>query len=62
MEPLNLMVSLSHFGESKSTLPPKQPRRDRHSLRRAIERVVDRATVRKLELGDDREAERLVEG
>ncbi|WP_433158949.1 hypothetical protein [Kribbella sp. CA-247076] len=31
MEPLNLMVSLSHFGDSKSTLPPKQPRRGRKS-------------------------------
>jgi hypothetical protein len=29
MEPLNLMVSLSHFGNEKSTLPPKQPKRRR---------------------------------
>jgi hypothetical protein len=27
MEPLNLMVSLSHFAETKPTLPPKQPKR-----------------------------------
>jgi hypothetical protein len=27
MEPLNLLVSLSHFGDAKPTLPPKQPKR-----------------------------------
>lgn len=27
MEPLNLMVSLSHFADPKPTIPPKQPRR-----------------------------------
>ena len=27
MEPLNLMVSLSHFGNAKSPLPPKRKRR-----------------------------------
>ena len=38
MEPLNLMVSLSQFGSSKSTLPPKEPRRGRKS-RRAADRM-----------------------
>lgn len=27
MEPLNLLVSLSHFGDAKPVIPPKQPRR-----------------------------------
>jgi hypothetical protein len=31
MEPLNLMVSLSHFGNSAPTIPPKEPRRARKS-------------------------------
>lgn len=31
MEPLNLMVSLSHFADPKPTLPSKQPRRLRKS-------------------------------
>jgi hypothetical protein len=27
MEPLNLLVSLSHFAETKPAIPPKQPKR-----------------------------------
>jgi hypothetical protein len=27
MEPLNLLVSLSHFADPKPTIPPKQPKR-----------------------------------
>ncbi|MFG1820198.1 hypothetical protein ACGFIF_41010 [Kribbella sp. NPDC049174] len=27
MEPLNLMVSLTHFGNTQPTIPPKQPKR-----------------------------------
>ncbi len=26
MEPLNLLVSLSHFGKAKPVIPPKQPK------------------------------------
>jgi hypothetical protein len=29
MEPLNLLVSLSHFGDTKPVIPPKQPKQPR---------------------------------
>jgi hypothetical protein len=37
MEPLNLMVSLSHFADRKPTLPPKQPKRRKAATNNAPE-------------------------
>jgi hypothetical protein len=37
MEPLNLLVSLSHFAETKPTIPPKQPKRRKSTTPNATE-------------------------
>ncbi len=47
MEPLNLMVSLSHFGNEKSTLPPKQPRRRRATTERNTAESRNASTTRR---------------
>ncbi|MEV0282970.1 MULTISPECIES: hypothetical protein [unclassified Kribbella] len=46
MEPLNLMVSLSHFGNAKSTLPPKQKRRTTSKPRGTTTRRATRRAIR----------------
>jgi len=47
MEPLNLMVSLSHFGNEKSTLPPKQPKRSRVATERHSTESRNASTTRR---------------
>ena len=47
MEPLNLMVSLSHFGNEKSTLPPKHPKRRRPTTARNTTESRNAGTTRR---------------
>jgi len=47
MEPLNLMVSLSHFGKTEPTIPPKQPSRRAAKRRNNSQPANDTSTPRR---------------